>query len=142
MISTLKLSKTVFALFCKGNYSKRKAFAPLGSKFFPIRVVLFSGGITGVQESLQKSHKLSLLSKTERKSIKYINSALIKQTETYYTVQVTGKVCWSTRKMHDDAKRRLIFACKSTSKTLMRHWQVSRICLALMHKMAQPHVRQ
>ena len=36
--------KMVFAFFWKGVYSKRKEFAPSGSKFFPFRIDPFQKG--------------------------------------------------------------------------------------------------
>ena len=49
-----------FASLLKGVYSKRKEFAPLGSKFFPFRVDPFSEGIW-YADMQTESHKNCLL---------------------------------------------------------------------------------
>ena len=54
------LVKDFFDNLLKGVYSKRKEFAPKGSKFFPFRVDPFSEKI-GEQESKQDVTKLSPL---------------------------------------------------------------------------------
>ena len=59
--------KVVFAPFWKGTYSKRKEFAPIGSKFFPFRVDPFQIG-TDVQERKQELTKVVSLVKKWQKN--------------------------------------------------------------------------
>ena len=67
------LFKHCFASLLKGVHSKRKEFAPLGSKFFPFRVDHFSER-SSEQESKQKvaAVKSHVKKKNGRKSIKCI----------------------------------------------------------------------
>ena len=59
----------------KRLYSKRKEFAPCGSKFFPFKVESFSKG-TDVWECKQEATKIIFFVKNDGKSTKYIKSSL------------------------------------------------------------------
>ena len=59
--------KTVFPFFWKGAYSKRKEFAPLGSKYFSLRIHSCHEDL-GAQESHQEVTKLSSLEKKRWKT--------------------------------------------------------------------------
>ena len=47
--------------FCRGTYSKRKEFAPTGSKFFPFRVDPFSEGMQKQFDRVASHEDVSIL---------------------------------------------------------------------------------
>ena len=81
--------KIDFAPSCKGVYSKRKEFAPRGSKFFPFRVDPFLEGLD-VQKRKQEVTKVVSLVKNDKKKKK-------KKKKNYqrYPVPLTLTMLWA-----------------------------------------------
>ena len=58
-----QLFDNYFCFLLRRVYSKRKEFAPKGSKFFPFRVYPFLDGICYCRKAKRKSQKLSAMIK-------------------------------------------------------------------------------
>ena len=66
--------KVVLSLFWKRVSSKRKEFAPTGSKFFPFRVDTFPEGVSCAGKQTGRHKSYLPCKKNSRKAIKHINS--------------------------------------------------------------------